>query len=107
MLKMDQVSKSFGDKHVLELISVDIHPGEFISIIGPSGSGKSTIFNLIGGLLTPDQGDIYMNDQLITGTTGQISYMPQQSALFPWRTVLHNVLLGQERSEEHTSELQS
>jgi len=96
MLKMDQVSKSFGDKHVLEQISVDIHPGEFISIIGPSGSGKSTIFNLIGGLLTPDQGDIYMNDQLITGTTGQISYMPQQSALFPWRTVLHNVLLGQE-----------
>src|SRR5690625_2030971 len=104
MLKIENISKSFGDKQVLDQISVDVHQGEFISIIGPSGSGKSTIFSLIGGLLLPDQGDLYMNDQLITGTSGHISYMPQQSALFPWRTVLHNVLLC---SEEHTSELQS
>jgi len=96
MLKIENISKSFGDKQVLDQISVDVHQGEFISIIGPSGSGKSTIFSLIGGLLLPDQGDLYMNDQLITGTSGHISYMPQQSALFPWRTVLHNVLLGQE-----------
>src|SRR5690625_7472300 len=92
MLKMDQVSKSFGDKHVLEQISVDIHPGEFISIIGPSGSGKSTIFNLMVGLLTPDHGDIYMNDQLINSTTGEFSYMSLQSTLFPLRNVLHHVL---------------
>lgn len=96
MLKIVNLSKSFGNKHVLDGISVDIKAGEFISLIGPSGSGKSTIFNLIGGLLSPDHGDIYMNNQLITSTSGHISYMPQQSALFPWRTILNNVLLGQE-----------
>src|SRR5690625_6210207 len=94
MLKIENISKSFGDKQVLDQISVDVHQGEFISIIGPSGSGKSTIFSLIGGLLLPDQGELYMNDQLITGTSGHISYMTQQSALFPCRTVLINVLLG-------------
>lgn len=95
-LTLNNISKSFADKQVLDHISLEVHAGEFVSLIGPSGSGKSTIFNLIGGLLSPDDGDIFMNDQLITNKSGHISYMPQQPSLFPWRTVLDNVLLGQE-----------
>src|SRR5690625_3773864 len=106
-LTLNNISKSFADKQVLDHISLEVQAGEFVSLIGPSGSGKSTMFNLIGGLISPDHGDIFMNDQLITNKSGHISYMPQQSSLFPWRTVLDNVLLGQERSEEHTTELQS
>lgn len=90
------VSKNFGQKEVLQDIDLDITEGEFVSILGPSGSGKSTLFHVIGGLLKPDQGSIFLNDQDITGKRGFISYMPQHHALFPWRTVLQNVLLGQE-----------
>jgi len=95
-LTLNNISKSFADKQVLDHISLEVQAGEFVSLIGPSGSGKSTMFNLIGGLISPDDGDIFMNDQLITNKSGHISYMPQQSSLFPWRTVLDNVLLGQE-----------
>lgn len=95
-LILDNISKSFGNKHVLDRISLTVEAGEFVSLIGPSGSGKSTLFNLIGGLLKPDYGDIYMDGDKITNRSGFISYMPQQPSLFPWRTILNNVLLGQE-----------
>ncbi|WP_077358798.1 ABC transporter ATP-binding protein [Virgibacillus halodenitrificans] len=96
MLSVKQISKHFGDKIVLEDISLEIAEGEFVSLIGPSGSGKTTLFNLIGGLLMPDGGEIWKNEDNITNTTGHISYMPQQASLFPWRTILQNVLIGQE-----------
>ena len=96
MLTIENISKSFGEKQVLEDISFSVQAGEFVSLIGPSGSGKSTLFNLIGGLLEPDHGDIYMNGEKITNRSGFISYMPQQPSLFPWRTILQNVILGQE-----------
>lgn len=95
-LSLNHVSKSFDYKNVLDNISFDVADGEFVSLIGPSGSGKSTLFNLIGGLLTPDHGEITMDEKVITNKRGHISYMPQQPSLFPWRTVLQNVLLGQE-----------
>lgn len=69
---------------------------EFVSILGPSGSGKSTLFNLIGGLLLPESGNIILQDENINGKRGSISYMPQTPSLLPWRTILQNVLLGQE-----------
>src|SRR5690625_5135919 len=95
-LTLDRVSKSFEGKQVLDEISLDVKDGEFVSLIGPSGSRKSTLFNLIGGLLSPDEGDIIMNGKNITNKSGHISYMPQQPSLLPWRTTLQNVLLGQE-----------
>ncbi|WP_163969541.1 ABC transporter ATP-binding protein [Oceanobacillus halotolerans] len=103
-LEIQTISKSFDTKQVLDDISFSVNAGEFVSLIGPSGSGKSTIFHLIGGLLKPDHGDIVLDDQVITNQTGHISYMPQQSSLFPWRTVLDNVLLGQELQGEKDTE---
>lgn len=95
-LNMQQVKKSFGSKQVLEDISFDVADGEFVSLIGPSGSGKSTLFGIIGGILAPDSGAVLLDGKSIVGRQGQISYMPQQDSLFPWRTVLDNVVLGQE-----------
>lgn len=95
-LILKNISKSFNNRLIIDNFSAEISRGEFISIIGPSGSGKSTLFNMIGGLLTPDNGDILMDGKSIKNRTGHISYMPQQPALFPWRTVLDNALLGQE-----------
>lgn len=95
-LKVMEVAKSYGSNKILENISLYVEDGEFVSIIGPSGSGKSTLFQLIGGLYTPDYGTITLNDYNIVGERGHISYMPQNSSLFPWRTILENVELGAE-----------
>jgi len=95
-LELNNLSMSFEAKTVFKQLNMTIHEGEFVSILGPSGSGKSTIFHLIGGMLHPDEGSITLNDKDITGQKGHISYMPQAPSLFPWRTVLENVLLIQE-----------
>ncbi|WP_120188955.1 ATP-binding cassette domain-containing protein [Ammoniphilus oxalaticus] len=103
-LTLKNISKSFSGQLVLKDISIDIQKGEFVSLLGPSGSGKSTLFNLIGGLLSPDDGDIYLDEKRITNKTGYISYMPQQASLFAWRSVLENALLGQELSGKKDTE---
>jgi ABC-type nitrate/sulfonate/bicarbonate transport system ATPase subunit len=97
IIRTENISLSFTETgQVLDSISLNVKEGEFVSIIGPSGSGKSSIFQCIGGVLVPEKGDIFLGDKKITGETGHISYMPQQNSLLPWRTVLENVLLGQE-----------
>ncbi|MBU9709633.1 ABC transporter ATP-binding protein [Paenibacillus sp. AK121] len=101
-LELDEISLAFREKRsslpVLQDVSLTVKPGEFVSLIGPSGSGKSTLFHIIGGLLKPQQGRIRMHGRDMTGERGHISYMPQQPALFPWRTTLDNILLGQENA---------
>ncbi|WP_059173113.1 ABC transporter ATP-binding protein [Bacillus sp. FJAT-27445] len=96
-IRLENITHSFNESGlVLNGISLHVNDGEFVSIIGPSGSGKSTIFQTIGGLLEPEGGDIFLEGRRINGETGNIAYMPQQSSLLPWRTVLKNVLLAQE-----------
>lgn len=99
-LEARAIHKSFHDRKqelkVLDGLSLTVLPGQFVSIIGPSGSGKSTLFHIIGGLTSPNAGRIFMNGNDVTGQKGLIVYMPQQPALFPWRTVLDNVLLPRE-----------
>lgn len=95
-LHVQQISKKFSRNQVLLDLSFAVEKEEFVSIIGPSGSGKSTIFNLIGGLLSPDKGAITLAGENIIARRGSISYMPQTPSLLPWRTVLQNVMLGAE-----------
>jgi ABC-type nitrate/sulfonate/bicarbonate transport system ATPase subunit len=96
-IRLENISISFKEAGVvLDDISLYVREGEFVSIIGPSGSGKSTIFQCIGGLLQPEKGELFLDHRKINGERGNIAYMPQQNSLFPWRTVLDNVLLGQE-----------
>ncbi len=93
---MRDITKSFGENKVISSLNFTIEKEQFVSILGPSGSGKSTIFHLIGGILSPDEGAIFLSGKNITNKRGMISYMPQSPALLPWRTVLQNVVLGQE-----------
>jgi len=95
-LSIQGIRKSFDEKIVLGDVSFDVLDGEFTSLIGPSGSGKSTLFGIVGGLLEPEAGEITIDGASIVNERGHISYMPQQDALFPWRTILDNVVLGQE-----------
>jgi len=99
-LEVNGISKSFfhrrQETNVLNNVTLKVEQQEFVSIIGPSGCGKSTLFHMIGGLVQPDAGTILMNGKAVTGQRGEISYMPQQPALFPWRTIEDNVLLAGE-----------
>lgn len=96
LLSIHNLAKRFADVPILENLHLDVIEGEFLTILGPSGSGKSTLFHLIGGILTPDFGSIQLNGEEINGKKGYISYMPQTPSLLPWRSILNNVLLGQE-----------
>jgi NitT/TauT family transport system ATP-binding protein len=99
-LLVRNVKKSFsgkaGDVAVLDDLSFGINERDFVSIIGPSGCGKTTIFNIIAGLLEPDSGTMYFRGGEIESLRGRVGYMMQKDLLFPWRTVLGNVLLGLE-----------
>lgn len=99
-LSIRNVQKSFAAKggpvHVLDGLSFDISEQDFVSIIGPSGCGKSTIFNIIAGLIAPDAGGLFYRGEEIQSLRGRVGYMMQKDLLFPWRTVLQNVLLGLE-----------
>lgn len=99
-LELQQICKTFdtgGEPlKVLNGISLTVKKREFVSIIGPSGCGKSTLFHIIGGLMAPTSGRVWMDGEDVTGQKGRISYMPQQPALFPWRTTLDNVIVALE-----------
>ena len=96
LLELQNVSFSYQDKEILRDVNLLIKHGEFVTILGPSGSGKSTLFQLIGGLQTPQNGSIILEGKNITGNRGHISYMPQTPSLLPWRSIIQNVVLGQE-----------
>jgi NitT/TauT family transport system ATP-binding protein len=99
-LSVRDVRKSFtgksGRTDVLGGLTFDIREGDFVTIIGPSGCGKTTIFNIIAGLLEPDSGTMHYRGEEIESLRGRVGYMMQKDLLFPWRTVLGNVLLGLE-----------
>lgn len=96
MLTIKAVSKSFDDLSVLDTIDLLVEKEEFVSIIGPSGCGKSTLLEIITGLIAPSSGEVYFNGENVTGKTNKLGYMPQKDVLFPWRTVLENVIIPQE-----------
>ena len=99
-LSVRNVRKSFpgksGEVRVLDDLSFDINARDFVSIIGPSGCGKTTIFSIIAGLVEPCSGTMRFSRQEVESLRGRIGYMMQKDLLFPWRTVLGNVLLGLE-----------
>jgi NitT/TauT family transport system ATP-binding protein len=75
-------------------VTLRVEPGEFCAIVGPTGCGKSTTLAQVSGLERPSMGSVRVHDQLVDGITDGVSYMFQADALFPWKTVLGNVLIG-------------
>ncbi|MGP7816958.1 ABC transporter ATP-binding protein [Niallia sp. 01092] len=92
-----KVFKKAGKEfYALQDTSLNISEGAFVSIIGPSGCGKSTLFNIIAGLIKPTTGSVLLDGKDIVGKNGYVGYMLQKDLLLPWRTILHNVILGLE-----------
>ncbi|HYB73200.1 MAG TPA: ABC transporter ATP-binding protein [Candidatus Sulfotelmatobacter sp.] len=77
----------------LEDVSLDIRPGEFLTVVGPSGCGKSTLLKILAGLLRPTGGSVTLRGTPVTSPRRDIGVVFQNPVLLPWRTVLQNVLL--------------
>jgi NitT/TauT family transport system ATP-binding protein len=97
-LELRDIRKTFRSANtsvpVLDGLTFKVMNEDFFAIIGPSGCGKTTIFNIIAGLFEPDDGEILLDGKPTDGLRGRVGYMMQKDLLFPWRTVLQNVLLG-------------
>lgn len=99
-IRVVNLKKSFqkGDKgeplRVLDGIHLSITEGEFVSILGPSGCGKSTFLHILAGLDKQDSGEVYLDNQLITGPGPDHTMIFQDYSLFPWMTVKKNIELG-------------
>lgn len=93
VLKVEGVSKSFDSEKIIENISLELHEGEIVSLLGISGGGKTTLFNIIAGLSWPDAGAVWLDGEEITGQPGNVGYMLQKDLLLPYRTILDNVAL--------------
>ena len=97
-LVLEHVSKWFRTSslnvHALDDVTLHIAEGEFVCLVGPSGCGKSTLLNIIAGLERPDRGVVQADGQAIAGPGPHRLVMFQEASLFPWLTVLGNVLFG-------------
>ena len=91
------VSKIFGDGpdsvHALGPVDLTIATGSFVSVVGPSGCGKSTLLRLIAGLDRPSAGDMRRYGEPLDGPSREVGIVFQDHVLFPWSTVLDNVML--------------
>ena len=93
-IRVDNVSKSFGETRVLSGIDLHVEDGEFIALLGPSGCGKSTLLRIISGLEQPSQGRVAIADRDVTDldpATRNIALVFQSYALYPHKTVFENI----------------
>ena len=97
VIAVRRLSKRYGSRAdaILALDDIDfsVPDREFLSIVGPSGCGKSTLLKILAGLLAATEGEAWLNDTPIDGPRRDIGVVFQSPVLFPWRSVLGNVLL--------------
>jgi len=100
-LRATGVRKEFksrrGEVVALDGIDLEVHPGEFVSIVGPSGSGKSTFLYIVGGFVEPSAGTVLVGDEQVRRPSPERGIVFQEFVLFPWKTVLGNVTFGLSR----------
>ena len=98
ILKLDNVSLSFGNRQILQNINFEINKGEIFGMLGPNGVGKSTIFNLVTGLISPEKGSIFIGGEKVNNfpiflrtTKFKIGYVPQYGGYFYDLTLFENL----------------
>ena len=101
-VRLDGVTKSFGDMVAVDNLSLTIEPGEFISLLGPSGCGKTTTLRMLGGFEDPTSGAIFFGDLNVTDLPPHqrdVNTVFQSYALFPHLSVLENIAFGLRRKK--------
>jgi ABC-type Fe3+/spermidine/putrescine transport system ATPase subunit len=105
MIKINSIKKSFKEKKVLENFSLEVKDEEILSLLGPNGCGKTTLLNILSGLTRQDEGNIYIDNVLVSGKTGiknvhvkpsdrKVGYVFQTVSLFPHMRTQDNVAYG-------------
>lgn len=110
--------KIYGKRRVVDKVSVDVKQGEIVGLLGPNGAGKTTYFYMITGLIRPNSGRIFLNEEEITTmpmykrSRRGISYLPQEASIFRKLTVEENLLaimevlgISREQRKEKAKEL--
>ena len=97
ILRAEHITKSYGEKQVLNDINFSLKEGELVCLLGVSGVGKTTLFNVLSGLTAPDEGKVLLASENgftdITEKNGELSYMLQKDLLLPHMHVVDNVAL--------------
>ncbi|MEA2658725.1 MAG: lipopolysaccharide export system ATP-binding protein, partial [Candidatus Binatota bacterium] len=97
VLRAVSVAKSFTGRRVVNGVSLEVKGGEIVGLLGPNGAGKTTTFHMMVGLIQPDEGQVLLNDEDLTGAPiyqrarAGISYLPQESSVFRRLTVEENL----------------
>ncbi|MBP5571546.1 MAG: ABC transporter ATP-binding protein [Bacteroidales bacterium] len=110
IINIEHLSKSFGDKKVLEDINLYINRGEFITFLGPSGCGKTTLLRMIAGFLNPDSGCITMDGKDLLGVPPHkrpLNTVFQRYALFPHLDVYDNIAFGLKLAKVPENEIET
>lgn len=100
-IRFDNVTKVLGGRKILDTVSFEVQPGEVFVLVGPSGTGKSVTLKHMVRLMTPDEGDVYVGDDLISEASShelerireRFGYLFQGGALLAWMSVGENVAL--------------
>src|SRR5260370_29719210 len=96
-VRLDGVTKRFGDTVALRDASLKVQRGEFMTLLGPSGCGKTTLLNLVAGFLSADGGELFIEGELVTDVPTferDIGMIFQNYALFPHMSVAANIAYG-------------
>ena len=103
-LELSKVSITLGGRQLVKGLDLKLSPGEVVGLLGPNGAGKTTTFNLVIGLLSPDQGEVSVNGQRVTDLPMPerarlgVGYLPQEASVFRNLSVQDNLLLAMQQS---------
>lgn len=93
ILRAENITKLYGSEKILDNVNIELKDGEIISLLGVSGVGKTTLFNVLSGIIKPDNGNVMLRDEDITGKPGKVTYMLQKDLLLPHKRIIDNVSL--------------
>lgn len=102
MLRTEHLQKKFKDRTVVNDVNFHVEAGKIVGLLGPNGAGKTTSFYMVVGLVTPDVGTVYLDDQNITNLPMYerarigLSYLPQEASVFRKLTVIENIWVALE-----------
>ena len=108
IIKIENLSKAFGEKVILDNINLDIKRGEFVTLLGPSGCGKTTLLRMLAGFMQPDSGSIAMEDKDILSMPPHkrpLNTVFQRYALFPHLNVYENIAFGLKLKKVESKEI--
>lgn len=104
-LSLKRVSISLGGRLLVKNVSLDLAPGEVVGLLGPNGAGKTTTFNLVIGLLRPDEGEVNLDGQPVSDLSMPkrarlgLGYLPQEPSVFRQLTVRQNLQIALDQTE--------